>query len=423
MSVKIHKKGSRINLPIGYNFQYKVLTPRGYEKPIARQEISFKSDLVVVELENKSTLKTTPDHPHIIFNNDKEVECPADLLALGNILKMRDGSFSKISKLTREPFAGIVYDFTMPSEKFFANNVLTHNCRLQLDLNLLRKRGGGLFGADEFTGSMGVVTINLPQLAFLAIDEQDFFERLTYLMDLAKQSLLLKRKKVTELNNMGMFPYTKRFLSSFRNHFNTIGICGMNEACLNFFNKPISTLEGKAFAEKVLYFMRDKMLHYQEETRELFNLEATPAESTSYRLAKHDKKNYPAIVASGEKEPYYTNSSQLPVDYTEDVFEALDLQESLQVKYTGGTVFHAMLGERISDWTVTKELVKSIAHNYKIPYFTLSPVYSICPVHGYLDGEHEFCFKCKEEKIKRIDAQIASLKSTEEFNYITMEKN
>jgi len=287
-------------------------------------------------------------------------------------------------------------------------------CRLQLSLTELRKRGGGLFGADEFTGSMGVVTINLPQIAFLAIDEQDFYERLEKLMVLAKDSLILKRKKVTELNNMGMFPYTKRYLSSFRNHFNTIGVCGMNEACINFFDKDIASEEGKAFAERVLNFMRDKMVHFQEETGELFNLEATPAESTSYRLAKHDKKNFPGIHTSGNGEPYYTNSSQLPVNYTDDIFEALDHQESLQCAYTGGTVVHTNLGQRVEDWKTTRELVKTIASNYKIPYFTISPIYSICPVHGYLDGEHEFCPKCKEEKIRRIDAQIESLRKSEE---------
>jgi len=282
-------------------------------------------------------------------------------------------------------------------------------CRLQLDLRELRKRGGGLFGADEFTGSIGVVTINLPQIAYLAIDEEDFFIRLEKLMNLAKDSLVLKRKKITELTELGLFPYTKKYLHSYRNHFNTIGICGMNEACLNFLDCDISNKEGKFFAEKILDFMRDKMIEFQDETGSLFNLEATPAESTSYRLAKHDKKNYPDIITSGIDEPFYTNSSQLPVDFTSDVFEALDHQESLQAKYTGGTVFHAMLGEKISDWTSCKELVKSIAFNYKLPYFTLSPVYSICPIHGYLDGEHQFCPKCKEEKVEKLQNQILDL--------------
>jgi ribonucleoside-triphosphate reductase len=191
--------------------------------------------------------------------------------------------------------------------------------------------------------------------------------------------------------------------------FNTIGICGMNEACINFIGEDITTVSGKDFASRTLDFMRDKMVELQDETGNLFNLEATPAESTSYRLARHDKNNYPGIITSGEAEPFYTNSSQLPVDYTSDIFEALDHQESLQCKYTGGTVFHTMLGERITDWKPCRDLVKSIAFNYKIPYFTLSPVYSICPIHGYLVGEHESCFKCEEEKREKLTSQIKEL--------------
>ncbi len=286
------------------------------------------------------------------------------------------------------------------------NDVRSMCCRLQLDKRELRKRGGGLFGSDEFTGSIGVVTINLPQIAYLATDEDDYFNRLSRLMVLAKESLELKRSFVTDMLKKGMFPYTKRYLSSFRNHFNTIGICGMNEACINFIGENITTQSGKEFASKTLDFMRDKMIEFQDETGNLFNLEATPAESTSYRLARHDKNNYPDIITSGVSEPFYTNSSQLPVDYTSDIFEALDHQESLQCKYTGGTVFHTMLGERITDWKSCRDLVRSIAFNYKIPYFTLSPIYSICPVHGYLVGEHEECFKCKEEKIEKLAFQI-----------------
>ena len=289
-------------------------------------------------------------------------------------------------------------------------------CRLQLDKRELRKRGGGLFGSDEFTGSIGVITINLPQIAFLAENEEDFFDRLTKLMDISKTSLEIKRSVLTEFLKMGMYPYTKRYLSSFKNHFNTIGICGMNEACLNFLHKDITTDEGKAFTEDVLNFMRNRLVEYQEETGNLYNLEATPAESTSYRLAKHDKENYPGIITSGVEQPFYTNSSQLPVDYTSDIFEALDHQESLQTKYTGGTVFHTMLGERITDWTSCRDLVKSIAFNYKIPYFTISPIYSICPVHGYLSGEHKECPKCLEEKKEKIFNQILELKNRMEEN-------
>ncbi len=282
-------------------------------------------------------------------------------------------------------------------------------CRLRLDKRELRKRGGGLFGSDEFTGSIGVVTINLPQIGFLAKNEEQFFKRLDYLMDLAKQSLCIKRKVIQKLYDGGLFPYTKRYLKTLNNHFNTIGLCGMNECCLNFLGVDIVNPTGKAFAEKVLDYMRQKMQDYQEETGELFNLEATPAESTSYRLARHDKQNYPDIIASGTSDPYYTNSTQLPVDFTSDIFEALDQQESLQTRYTGGTVFHTYMGEQIKDWKACRDLVKSVMSNYRIPYLTISPVYSICPVHGYLSGEHAECPKCKEEKRRALQAKLDSL--------------
>lgn len=282
-------------------------------------------------------------------------------------------------------------------------------CRLRLDKRELRKRGGGLFGSDEFTGSIGVVTINLPQIGYLAKNEEQFFKRLDYLMDLAKQSLCIKRKVIQKLYDGGLFPYTKRYLKTLNNHFNTIGLCGMNECCLNFLGVNIVHPEGKKFAEKVLDYMRQKMQDYQEETGELFNLEATPAESTSYRLARHDKQNYPDIIASGTSDPYYTNSTQLPVDYTSDIFEALDQQESLQTRYTGGTVFHTYMGEQIKDWKACRDLVKTIMANYRIPYLTISPVYSICPVHGYLSGEHAECPKCKEEKRRALEAKLESL--------------
>ena len=287
-------------------------------------------------------------------------------------------------------------------------------CRLQLDKRELRRRGGGLFGADEFTGSIGVVTINLPQIAYLANDEVEFFKRLDYLMDLAKESLCIKRKVIQKLYDGGLFPYTKRYLKTLNNHFNTIGLCGMNECCLNFLGVDISEPAGKAFAEKVLTHMRERMQDYQEETGDLFNLEATPAESTSYRLAKHDKEQFPDIITSGKDAPFYTNSSQLPVDYTADVFEALDHQESLQTKYTGGTMFHVYMGEAIKDWKACAELVKAISHKYRIPFFTISPTYSICPVHGYLVGQQFECPKCKEEKEKELREKLKVLEAEKE---------
>ncbi len=287
-------------------------------------------------------------------------------------------------------------------------------CRLQLDKRELRKRGGGLFGSDEFTGSIGVVTINMPQIGYLSKTEKNYFDRLDYLMDIAKQSLQIKRKVIEKLLEGGLFPYTKRYLKHLNNHFSTIGICGMNESCLNFLGEDIVSTRGKTFAEKVLTYMRNKLADFQEETGSLFNLEATPAESTSYRLARHDKLQFPDIIASGDLEPYYTNSSQLPVAFTEDVFDALDHQESLQRKYTGGTVFHIFLGEAVKDWKACRDLVKSVANNYRIPYFSISPTFSICPVHGYLDGEHFECPKCKREKESVLEKKLKELEQERE---------
>jgi ribonucleoside-triphosphate reductase len=289
-------------------------------------------------------------------------------------------------------------------------------CRLQLDKRELRKRGGGLFGSDELTGSIGVVTINLPRIGYLSKSEQDFYTRLTRLMELGRDSLLIKRKVVSKLLKSGLFPYTKRYLATLDNHFNTIGIVGMNECLRNFMGKEvtIATEQGRTFALEVLTFMRKKLADFQEETGELFNLEATPAESTSYRLAKHDKQRYPGIISSGTDEPYYTNSTQLPVTQAVDIFDALDLQEKLQSAYTGGTVFHAFLGEAIEDWRTCRDLVKAMAYNYRIPYYTISPTFSVCPVHGYLKGEHFHCPKCKEKEESEIKARIAVLEKERE---------
>lgn len=287
-------------------------------------------------------------------------------------------------------------------------------CRLQLDKRELRRRGGGLFGADEFTGSIGVVTINMPQIGYLAKNEEEFYKRLDYLMELAKESLCTKRKVIQKLYDGGLFPYTRRYLKTLVNHFNTIGLCGMNECCLNFLGVDITNPKGKAFAEKVLQHMREKMQDFQEQTGDLFNLEATPAESTSYRLARHDKEQFPDIITSGTNEPFYTNSSQLPVDYTADVFEALDHQESLQTKYTGGTMFHVFMGEALKDWKSCADLVRTIASKYRIPFFTISPTYSICKVHGYLIGQQFECPKCKAEKEKALKEKLKALEAEKE---------
>ncbi|HPG87159.1 MAG TPA: anaerobic ribonucleoside-triphosphate reductase, partial [Spirochaetales bacterium] len=284
-------------------------------------------------------------------------------------------------------------------------------CRLQLDKRELRKRGGGLFGSDELTGSIGVVTLNMPRLGYLADGKSDFYRRLDRLMDLAAKSLSIKRKVCSRLLEGGLFPYTRRYLRTFDNHFSTIGLVGMNECCLNFMGKSIAEPDGKAFAEEVLEHMRKRLQDYQVDTGELFNLEATPAESTSYRLAKHDRKRYPDIISAGAEEPYYTNSTQLPADFTDDLFDALDHQESLQSKYTGGTVFHVFLGEAVDDWRALRDLVKTVAARYRIPYYTISPTFSVCPVHGYISGEHFSCPKCKAEKEARIREEISVLEN------------
>jgi len=273
-------------------------------------------------------------------------------------------------------------------------------CRLRLDLRELRKKSGGFFGSGESTGSIGVVTINMPRIAYLAKDEKDYFERLTHLMDLAAKSLKIKRDVVTKLLDEGLYPYTKRYLGTFNNHFSTIGLVGMNEACLNasWIKEDLTKEKAQEFTKKTLNFMREKLSDYQEQYGDLYNLEATPAESTSYRLAKKDKQLYPDIItASNDETPYYTNSSHLPVGYTDDLFKALDIQDDLQTLYTSGTVFHVFLGERIPDWKACANLVKKIAENYKLPYYTMSPTYSVCKNHGYISGEVKKCPVCGEK--------------------------
>lgn len=271
-------------------------------------------------------------------------------------------------------------------------------CRLQLDLRELRKRGGGLFGSAEMTGSIGVVTINAARIGYLSKgDKKAFLARVEHLMELAKTSLEIKRKEIQKWIDRGLFPYTKRYLAFLKNHFSTIGINGLNEAIRNFTDdtENITTPEGQAFATEVLDFMRERIKDYQEETGNYYNLEATPAEGTTYRFAKEDRKRFPEILQAGTAEaPYYTNSSQLPVGYTDDVFEALELQDRLQTKYTGGTVLHCYMNERISSGEACRNLVRNVLSHFRLPYITITPTFSICPMHGYLDGEHDFCPKC-----------------------------
>ena len=273
-------------------------------------------------------------------------------------------------------------------------------CRLRLDLRELRKKSGGFFGSGESTGSVGVVTINLPRIAYLAQDENDFYARLDRLMDISARSLKTKRTVITKLLDSGLYPYTKRYLGTFNNHFSTIGLIGMNEVGLNakWPHKDLTNEETQQFAADVLNHMREKLSDYQEQYGDLYNLEATPAESTTFRFAKHDKEEFPDIITANENgTPYYTNSSHLPVGYTEDIFTALDVQDNLQTLYTSGTVFHAFLGEKLPDWKSAATLVRKIAENYRLPYYTLSPTYSVCKNHGYITGEVYVCPDCGEK--------------------------
>ena len=273
-------------------------------------------------------------------------------------------------------------------------------CRLRLDLRELRKKSGGFFGSGESTGSVGVVTINMPRIAYLSKTEEEFYQRLDRMMDIAARSLKTKRTVITKLLDAGLYPYTKYYLGTFENHFSTIGLVGMNEACLNarWLHKDLTDPEAQEFTKAVLNHMRERLSDYQEKYGDLYNLEATPAESTSYRLAKHDRNRYPDIItANMNGTPYYTNSSHLPVGYTEDIFSALDIQDDLQTLYTSGTVFHAFLGEKLPDWRAAADLVRKIAENYKLPYYTMSPTYSVCHDHGYITGEHFSCPKCGKD--------------------------
>lgn len=307
---------------------------------------------------------------------------------------------------------GIPYFANFVNSDMSPDDARSMCCRLRLDNRELRKRGGGIFAANPLTGSVGVVTINLPRIGYLSKTKDEFFSRLGQMMDLARQSLKLKREILETFTQQGLYPYSKfylkdindRFNQYWKNHFNTIGINGTNEAMINFMDRPLSTEAGRAFAEEIMDFMLERLVVYQGEDDQLYNLEASPAEGATYRFAKRDKELYPDIVVANEQffqekgaAPYYTNSTHLPVNYSDDIFEVMEKQDSLQTKYTGGTVLHIFLGEKIKDIETTKKLVKKIADNFKLPYYTLTPTFSVCPKHGYLAGEHEFCPLCDEE--------------------------
>ena len=327
-----------------------------------------------------------------------------------SITKYIDSSDTENNRLLFEMTAkyGTPYFSNYINSDMQPSDVRSMCCRLRLDLRELRKKTGGFFGSGESTGSVGVVTINMPRIAYLSANKDEFYARLNHMMDIAARSLKIKRGVITKLLNEGLYPYTKRYLGTFENHFSTIGLIGMNEVGLNanWLRADMSDPRTQEFTKEVLNHMRERLSDYQEQYGDLYNLEATPAESTTYRLAKHDRKRWPGIKTAGKPgdTPYYTNSSHLPVDYTVDIFDALDIQDELQTLYTSGTVFHAFLGEKLPDWKAAASLVRTIASNYKLPYYTLSPTYSICKEHGYLAGEVKVCPHCgaKTEVYSRI---------------------
>jgi len=380
------------------------------------------TNIVVDSLYNRVPqflVKTSHDKP---FYNKNVMPCKSSLdrreAHTEESIKILNSGLAlvKIESIEIEhlPYKQDFYDIELDKNHYFVHSLgnITHNCcRLRIDNRKLEKRGGGLFGSSPLTGSIGVVTINMPRIGYLSKTESDFFQRLSYLMELARESLEIKRKVLEILTERDLYPYAKfylrnvkkRFGQYWKNHFSTIGLVGMNEACLNFLKKNLGSKEAIEFTLKVLDFMREKLLEFQKETGNNYNLEATPAEGCSYRLSKLDKKKYPEIICANESkfregaQPFYTNSTQLPVNFTDDVFEALELQDEIQTKYTGGTVLHIFVGEKIENPQIVKKLVKSICNNYRLPYFTITPTFSICPQHGYISGEYKTCPECGRE--------------------------
>ena len=366
-------------------------------------DFKYKDCKKEMDMVNKAFIETMIEGD----SNGREFQYP---IPTYSITKDFDWSDTENNRLLFEMTAkyGTPYFSNYINSDMQPSDVRSMCCRLRLDLRELRKKTGGFFGSGESTGSVGVVTINMPRIAYLSANRDEFFARLNHMMDIAARSLKVKREVITRLLDEGLYPYTKRYLGTFDNHFSTIGLIGMNEVGLNanWLRADMSSEKTQEFTKEVLNHMRNRLSDYQEQYGDLYNLEATPAESTTYRLAKHDKKRWPAIKTAGKQgdTPYYTNSSHLPVDYTTDIFDALDVQEELQTLYTSGTVFHAFLGEKLPDWKAAAALVRKIAENYKLPYYTLSPTYSICREHGYLAGEVKECPHCgaKTEVYSRI---------------------
>jgi len=384
-------------------------------KTIKRYITKNVFETVEITSDSNHILNMSPEHPHIVFSSMNEPHIKlARRLNIGDKIKTRDTDskefyeYIKGTKTIKHNKQIKVYDVELDTEdkdkSFWANDIITHNCcRLRIDRSQLAKRGGGLFGSNPLTGSIGVVTINMPRIGYLSKSKKEFFSRLEMLMDLAAKSLITKRKVIEKMTENNMYPYTKIFLADIKaryksywaNHFNTIGLVGMNECCLNFINKDITTSTGLEFSKEVLNYMRDKIMAYQQEYGTPFNLEATPAEGTSYKLAKYDAEKYKNIITAGSRErPYYTNSSQIDAKMMGDLFNDLKHQNELQPLYTGGTVFHMYMGEIIDDPQSVKILLKKICTNFKIPYLSFTPTFSICPECGLISGKHESCPNC-----------------------------
>jgi ribonucleoside-triphosphate reductase (formate) len=431
-----------------YVFNMNVSTRVGFQTPFSNITLDIrcpknlaKEAVVVGGVPQKETYGEFQEEMNIINRAFAEVMIEGDAngriftfpIPTYNISKnfdWKDEKFNPIWEMTAK--YGIPYFANFINSDMDPEDARSMCCRLRLDNRELYKRGGGLFGANPLTGSVGVVTINLPRIGYLAKDKKEFYSRLDKLMDLAKESLEIKRELIEGLTQKGLYPYSKFYLDAiykrrgqyWANHFSTIGLVGMNEALVNLNGKNIASKEGQKLAEEILTHMRKRIIGYQKETGNLYNLEATPAEGTTYRLARLDKKMYPDIIFANDEsvksdgvEPYYTNSSQLPVGHTEDIFEALELQDKLQTKYTGGTVLHGFLGERLWDIETTKKLVRKIAENYALPYFTLTPTFSICPVHGYLSGEHYTCPKCVvEQKTEVYSRVVGYIRPVQQWN-------
>jgi anaerobic ribonucleoside-triphosphate reductase len=406
----IHKKGDKISTTIdaaiNSNVSIKVKTINEYEIPKEKIKIRFAGKILCIHLSNGLVTKVIPNHDCLVLQDGILIEKKAMDVKPEDYFQDEHKERYLVTNITTEDYDDYVYSFHVPSRAYYLDGFLTKNCcRLKLDLREIRKRGGGLFGSAEKTGSIGVVTINLPKIGYLSHTEDELFERLGYLMDIARKSLFIKRKRLQKNLDNGLYPYIQRYLGNLDNHFSTIGVVGMNELLLNFkpIAKDIGTPEGKDFAVKVLNFMRNRIADYQEEDKTiLYNLESTPAESTCYRLALHDKKKYPDIITAGTlSSPYYTNSSNLPVGYTDDPWVAIRNQESVQQIYSGGTVFHCFLGEKIDDWRKVKDFVKKVCYGSKLPYITISPTFSHCQIHGYLPGDTKgICPYCKGEALE-----------------------